>query len=121
MTSRLLLDPCRLNYLGIMIWLIWWYVELERRLLVARHHLQERLSLILSPLGPSLMLEIMVSALHLPPVISYLGSGVKAELQLLSFLKLYHIVKVKLKDWLNNWSIINCTIMVLATKVIVFW
>ena len=31
--------------IGVMMWLIWWYVELERRLLVARHHLQDRISL----------------------------------------------------------------------------
>ena len=77
-----------------MMWLIWWYVELERRLLVARHHLQERLSLILSPLGRSLLVELFISSLHLPPVISHWGPGVKAELQLISFFKLYHVVKV---------------------------
>ena len=76
-----------------MIWLIWWYVELERRLLVARHHLQEKLSLLSSPLGPTLILELLISSLHLPPIISN-WTGIKAEIQLVSFLKLYHIVKV---------------------------
>ncbi|CAG5086368.1 Oidioi.mRNA.OKI2018_I69.PAR.g11190.t1.cds [Oikopleura dioica] len=41
------------------MWLIWWYTELERRLLVARHHLQEQSSLLLGPLTTNLMIELV--------------------------------------------------------------
>lgn len=125
------------------MWLIWWYTELERRLLVARHHLQEKSSLFLGPLTTNLMIELVsleqrlavcletsnetgkvLNALHVPPfpspwlwrswIFTFLAhfyfcsklynSRVKAkmkyssqkqpaEVQLFSFLKLYHIVK----------------------------
>ena len=38
--------------------LIWWYSELERRLLVIRHHLVEEIGLIRSPLSRHYMFEL---------------------------------------------------------------
>ena len=50
--------------------LVWWYQELERRLLVVRHHLSQNVPLLCSPLMTSFVLELTVNLIHLPPGIS---------------------------------------------------
>lgn len=69
--------------------LIWWYQELERRLLVVRHHLSEDIPLICSPLSPGLCIELFLNVFHLPP-----GLQFPSECQLIIFIRIYHIVKV---------------------------
>ena len=68
--------------------LIWWYAELERRLLVIRHHLMEEIGLIQSPLSRYYLFELVISIIHLPPY-----TGLRTELQLLMFFRLMHLIK----------------------------
>ena len=81
--------------------LIWWYTELERRLLVVRHHLSDSINLFNSPLASGLYVELLCCLIHVPPSVAVL----RPEWQLLTFIRLYHIVKVKyfiLEGWKNN-------------------
>ena len=77
--------------------LIWWYQELERRLLVVRHHLSEEIPLLCSPLSPNLCIELLLSSIHLPP-----GPSLPSECQLIIFIRIYHIVKVRHYSLTNN-------------------
>jgi hypothetical protein len=71
--------------------LIWWYTELERRLLVVRYHLSDSIHLFNSPLAPGLYLELLCCVVHVPPC---LGTDmIRPEWQLVTFIRLYHIVK----------------------------
>ena len=70
--------------------LIWWYTELERRLLVVRHHLSDSINLFNSPLASGLYIELLCCLIHVPPSVTVL----RPEWQLLTFIRLYHIVKV---------------------------
>ena len=83
--------------------LIWWYTELERRLLVVRHHLSDSINLFNSPLASGLYVELLCCLIHVPPSVAVL----RPEWQLLTFIRLYHIVKVTcssffLEDWKYN-------------------
>jgi len=69
--------------------LIWWYTELERRLLVVRHHLSDSINLFNSPLASGLYIELICCLIHVPPSVAVL----RPEWQLLTFIRLYHIVK----------------------------
>ena len=71
--------------------LIWWYTELERRLLVVKHHLSDSIRLLQSPLAPGLYLELFICFIHVPPGLT--DNLVRAEWQLLTFIRLYHITK----------------------------
>ena len=44
--------------------LVWWYQELERRLLVVRHHLSSNVSLMCSPLMTPFSLELIGNVVH---------------------------------------------------------
>ena len=70
--------------------MVYWYSELERRLLVVRNHLSDSIGLFSSPLANNLILELSISAFHLPPKFDYL----KPEFQLVTFLRLYNMIKV---------------------------
>ena len=70
--------------------LVWWYQELERRLLVVRHHLSQNVSLFCSPLMASFVLELFINGIHLPPGFE---SPVVPEFQLFIFIRIYHVVK----------------------------
>ena len=73
--------------------LVWWYAELERRLLVIKHHLCAEVSLIFSPLARGFLLEILICVLHVPPrTLDWFN--LPAEFQLLNFLGLYQIMKL---------------------------
>ena len=69
--------------------LVWWYQELERRLLVVRHHLSQNVPLLCSPLMTSFVLELSVNFIHLPPGID----RSPPEFQLFVFIRIYHVVK----------------------------
>ena len=69
--------------------LVWWYQELERRLLVVRHHLSQNVPLLCSPLMTSFVLELTVNLIHLPPGIQ----RSPPEFQLFVFIRIYHVVK----------------------------
>jgi len=69
--------------------LIWWYTELERRLLVVRHHLSDSVPLFNSPLAPGLYVELLCCIVHVPPCMNMFPP----EWQLITFVRLYHIVK----------------------------
>ena len=87
--------------------LIWWYTELERRLLVVRHHLSDSINLFNSPLASGLYVELLCCLIHVPPSVAVL----RPEWQLLTFIRLYHIVKVIviLESW--NYNIIEIWII----------
>ena len=68
--------------------LIWWYAELERRLLVIRHHLMEEIGLMQSPLSRYYFFELCLSMIHLPPYTQMFN-----EFQLVMFCRLIHVVK----------------------------
>ncbi|CAG5080528.1 Oidioi.mRNA.OKI2018_I69.PAR.g9631.t1.cds [Oikopleura dioica] len=70
--------------------LIWWYSELERRLLVVRHHLSDSVNLFFSPLAGALYAELILCVIHLPPGFP---KFFPTEMQLVTFARLYHIVK----------------------------
>ena len=70
--------------------LVYWYSELERRLLVVKNHLSDNIGLFSSPLANNLVIELIVCAFHLPPGVNIL----KSEFQLITFVRLYNIVKV---------------------------
>ncbi len=70
--------------------LIWWYSELERRLLVLRRQLPaESTILSFSPLAFWFYVELAMSSLHVP----VWSTGVPREVQLMTFLRLYHLIK----------------------------
>jgi hypothetical protein len=69
-----------------------WYSELERRLLVVRNHLSDSIKLFSSPLAQGLICELVLCSFHLPPGFQ----GLRPEYQLITFLRLYNMVKVSL-------------------------
>ncbi|CAG5095448.1 Oidioi.mRNA.OKI2018_I69.XSR.g14193.t1.cds [Oikopleura dioica] len=70
--------------------LIWWYSELERRLLVLRRQLpSESTILSFSPLAFWFYLELAISSVHVP----IFNVGLPKEMQLMTFLRLYHLIK----------------------------
>ena len=73
--------------------LVWWYAELERRLLVIRHHLCAEVSLMFSPLARGFFLEVFINMLHVPPR-SLCWVKLSPEFQLFNFLRLYQVMKM---------------------------
>ena len=72
--------------------LLWWYAELERRLLVLRSHLSEGVYLFETPLAIHFYVELVLCMIHLPPM----KSSLPIELQLNTFLRLYQVLKVNI-------------------------
>lgn len=70
--------------------LVFWYSEMERRLLVVRLHLSDSIGLFSSPLAYNLIVELIICAFHLPPGFN----GIRPEFQLVTFIRLYNLIKV---------------------------
>ena len=64
--------------------LVYWYSELERRLLVVQNHLSDNIGLFSSPLAIGLYMEFIICLFHLPPGFEFLVP----EFQLITFIRL---------------------------------
>ena len=93
---------------------LYWYVELERRLLVLRHAFVDDIGIFRSPLLRHYIFELLITCLHIPeiyftfidwtrldwiieimikPFINFPLSILRPEFQLFSFVRLLHIMK----------------------------
>lgn len=75
---------------AIQLCFLFWYYELEMRLLVAKKHLDDGVTLFSSPLRWNLILEIIATGIHRP---TFLNTRLQNEFQLTAIFRLYHIVK----------------------------
>ena len=74
---------------------LYWYVELERRLLVLRHAFVDEIGLIRSPLLRGYILQLLLTSFHIPPFINFFAPSkyLSPEFQLFTFIRLFHIMK----------------------------
>ena len=75
------------------LFLVWWYAELERRLLIIRHHMCAEVGLMFSPLARGFFCEVFINLLHVPPR-SLPWINLSPEFQLCNFLRLYQVMKL---------------------------